>query len=167
MSRSRLKTRAAARLWQRSTQIPGFSLLFFLLGVSFSLLLHWLQRNSVFASKVNAALTVPRVPARLMFNMIFAAVICLLHPNAHRTMTIQAANGLVRGTYKRNRHLDPAPLQLAGKATQRKLLLLLALSHRVMHGSSLRRPSDVSFSSVFPPNQAIPKWRRAKRRSEN
>ena len=70
-----------------------------------------------------------------MFNMIFAAVICLLHPNAHRTMTIHAANGLVRGTHERDRHLDPAPYQLAGKATERKLLFLLALSHRVMmHG---------------------------------
>jgi len=99
-------------------------------------LLHRPQRKSVFTLKANAASTVFRVPTRLMFNVIFGAVISFLHANPHRTMAVNATNGLVRCTHKRDRHLDPAPFG-RGKGSKRKWLFLFALRHQVvMHGFS-------------------------------
>jgi hypothetical protein len=100
------------------------------------LLLHGMQRKSVSTSKVNATPAVFRVLTQLVFNVIFGAVISFPHANPYRTMAMHAANGLVRCTHKRDRHLDPAPFA-PGKGSKRKWLFLLALSHQVMmHGFS-------------------------------
>jgi hypothetical protein len=65
-----------------------------------------------------------------MFNMIFGAVIYALPVNPHRTMTMHAANGLVRCTNKRDRYLNPKPFLLAD--SKPKSLFLFALSHQFM-----------------------------------
>lgn len=83
-----------------------------------------------------------------MFNMIFGAVIYALPVNSHRTVTMHAANGLVRCTHKRDRHLNPEPFLLA--SSKPKLFFLFALGHQVMwHRFRFNSPQSSLVSSQW------------------